>query len=275
MSRPKHLDRSIKGRLSRNSHIETEKRTGRLKLMNSAKMKLKEFAFRFSALARERRAKIVAGYFELNEKTRVLDLGSQDGVHINRVLRGTSVRPENVFIADLDAAALERTREMFGYTGVPISESGPLPFADAMFDLVFCSSVIEHVTVAKKEVWEIEDGEDFKRSSFERQREFADEIRRVGRGYFVQTPNRSFLIESHSWLPLVSFLPRKLLIKTLKFTNKFWIIHTTPDFNLLNGSEMAELFPDAEIVFERYFGLVKSIMAIKAVGDNFVEKQEI
>ncbi len=47
-----------------------------------------------------------------------------------------------------------------------------LPFADDEFDLVYCSSVIEHVPPARRAA-------------------FAAEARRVGRGWFVQTPARA------------------------------------------------------------------------------------
>ncbi|WP_255695553.1 methyltransferase domain-containing protein [Rhodohalobacter sp. 614A] len=44
-------------------------------------------------------------------------------------------------------------------------------FEDKSFDVVFSNSVIEHV------------------GSFENQRRFADEVRRVGKAYWVQTPD--------------------------------------------------------------------------------------
>jgi hypothetical protein len=91
----------------------------------------------------------------------------------------------------------------------------------------------------------------------------ADVLRRVGRCFFVQTPNRRFVLESHSWLPLAGFLPRPLLIKVLKLSNRFWIKKTIPDFNLLDKDEMKKLFPDAEILSEKKFGMIKSIVAVK------------
>ena len=50
------------------------------------------------------------------------------------------------------------------------------------FDLVYCSSVIEHVEPARRAA-------------------FAAELRRVGRGWFVQTPAFGFPLEPHSLLP--------------------------------------------------------------------------
>ena len=63
-----------------------------------------------------------------------------------------------------------------------------LPFAEDEFDLVYCSSVIEHVAPSRREA-------------------FAAELRRVGRGWFVQTPAFSFPIEPHALLPFAHWLP--------------------------------------------------------------------
>lgn len=224
---------------------------------------LRQIILTASKRARETRAATFRRHFQLDATTRVLDIGSETGENIHLVLRETKVKPENVFIADIEAEAMEKGREKFGYQTVLLDETGKLPFADGAFDLVYCSSVIEHATVAKEKIWETTGEEEFKNAAWETQRFLANEIRRVGRQYFVQTPARSFPIESHSWLPFVAFLPRPRLIKTMRAANRFWIKKTAPDFNLLDARQMKRLFPDAEIVLEKKFGLVKSIMAMK------------
>ena len=66
-----------------------------------------------------------------------------------------------------------------------------LPFADDEFDLAYANSVIEHIEP-------------------ERRQAFASEIRRVARGWWVQTPAMSFPIEPHSLLPGAHWLPMLL-----------------------------------------------------------------
>lgn len=224
---------------------------------------LQEIVWAASRRARQKRAATFRRRFNLNETTRVLDIGSENGENINLVLSGTPVRPENVYIADIEQTALDYGREKFGFQTVLLDESGILPFPGKSFDLVYCSSVIEHVTLPKSEIWKVTGANEFRDAAWANQKKFAAEIRRVGQAYFVQTPNRGFLIESHSWLPLVGFLPRPWLLKVLSVSNKFWIKGAPPDFNLLDAREMAELFPEAEIVLEKKFGLVKSVMALK------------
>jgi SAM-dependent methyltransferase len=114
-----------------------------------------------------------------------------------------------------------------------------LPFAADEFDLVYCSSVIEHVAPARRAA-------------------FAAELRRVGRGWFVQTPAHSFPIEPHSLLPGAHWLPRRL-------RKRYWRIGAAggwEEIYLLRRAEIEELFGPA--VPERIGGLVKSWICVRA-----------
>ncbi len=227
-----------------------------------------------SKKARERRASIFRNAFRLNENTKVLDLGSEIGCNIHAVLQGTPVKPENTYIADIDSVLIEKGNKLFGYVPVLISESEKLPFDDQFFDIVYCSSVIEHVTVSKSQVWSLYSGKEFREKALRRQKDFSNEINRLGQQYFVQTPYKHFPVESHSWLPFIAWLPRRVLISVLQFTNLFWVKKTSPDWYLLNKSEMSDLFEDAKIVNEKSFGITKSIMAIKSFSDGHGERSE-
>ncbi|MDX1501684.1 MAG: methyltransferase domain-containing protein [Thermoanaerobaculia bacterium] len=129
-----------------------------------------------------------------------------------------------------------------------------LPFADGEFDVVFSNSVIEHVGT---------------RAAQER---FAAECRRVGRGYFVQTPDRRFPVEPHLLTPFVHWLPRGLQGRLIRnFTvrgllsrpSREWCARFMEDVHLLGAREMHQLFPDGELVVERFLGLSKSLIAVK------------
>jgi SAM-dependent methyltransferase len=218
---------------------------------------------RFSHQARRRRAGVFGTHFTITPRTRILDLGSSEGFHIASLLHGLPADPRNVFIADIREDLLNEGRRRYGFTPVLLSESGPLSFPDRSFDIIFCSSVIEHVTIPKEEVWTELSGKRFGSRSLVRQEEFAREIRRVGIGYWVQTPNLFFPLESHSWLPFVGWLPRPAQVRVLRSSNRWWVKRTKPDWHLLRRREMARLFPDAAIVSERWCGLTKSLIAVK------------
>jgi predicted SAM-dependent methyltransferase len=123
--------------------------------------------------------------------------------------------------------------------------------ADKSFDVVFSNSVIEHLYTKSN------------------QEKMANEIRRVGKYYFVQTPNKYFIIEPHYLLPGFQFLhPRIkyfLLTKTPLSRGKFWDKQFAQQYideiRLLDKSEMVALFPNGLIYKEMFGGLVKSFTA--------------
>lgn len=128
-------------------------------------------------------------------------------------------------------------------------------FGDGSFDLVFSNSVIEHV------------------GGFADQQRMADEIRRVGLRYFVQTPNRYFPIEPHFLFPGFQFLPERTKVFLLKRFQLGWFpkaktdeeaVRFAREITLLSRKEFASLFPDAHMIDERVAGLVKSFMAVRA-----------
>lgn len=135
-----------------------------------------------------------------------------------------------------------------------------LPFADQSFDLVFSNSVVEHV------------------GSEANQRRFAEEVRRVGRRYWVQTPNRGFPVEQHLLTPFLHWLPPtlrravarrftvwELIAKPTPESRRFYVEHFLDDIRLLDRSQVQSLFPDARVLRESMLGLLtKSWIAYRA-----------
>ena len=189
----------------------------------------------------------------------ILDLGGGTGGHIGSILPDH----KNITVADVSDVDLAGARAR-GFQTVKLGDSAALPFADKSFDIVFCSSVIEHVTGPKAAAIANKSKSDFEETAWAAQTFFAAEIRRVAKSYFVQTPNRRFVLESHSWLPgVIVLLPRPALIWLLRNVGKVWPKSTAPDWNLLDYSQMLALFPGSKIVRERSMGLTKSLIAVK------------
>lgn len=213
----------------------------------------------YGTRARAKRRVIFLDFMSPTSEQKILDLGGGDGSHIETILG----RRENVYVADIDPDGLARAKER-GYEPVLLAEDGTVPFPDDFFDIVFCSSVIEHVTIPKEELTQVRSKAIFRERAWQTQSRFADEIRRVGKGYFVQTPYRYFLIESHSFLPMpIVFLPRGMQIDLLAALRGRWPKSTIADFNLLTTTELGRLFPDGEVLTERSGGMAKSIIAVR------------
>jgi len=224
---------------------------------------IKKIFYFYSKKHRERRAKLFKNLLNPTPKDRILDLGSGDGSYIANILPFR----ENVYLADISEEDLKIAQKKYGFKNtILLKDDDPiLPFPDKYFDIIFCSSVIEHVTGPKNKVKSIKDSKLFYELAFKYQLSFANEIRRISKKYFVQTPYKYFLIESHTWLPfIIVLLPRKLQIKLIDFLNNTkWPKKTFPDWNLLTIKDMKMLFPDAQIILEKSLLMTKSIIAVK------------
>ena len=124
--------------------------------------------------------------------------------------------------------------------------------ADGEFEIAFSNSVIEHL------------------GTYARQDKMAQEIRRVGQSYFIQTPNKHFPIEPHFLVPFFQYFPMGLKISMVQRLNLGWY-QKIPDqekarehilsHRLLTESEMRTLFPNGKLFKERILGLTKSFIA--------------
>ncbi|MHB1538568.1 MAG: class I SAM-dependent methyltransferase [Solirubrobacteraceae bacterium] len=116
-----------------------------------------------------------------------------------------------------------------------------IPFDRGQFDLVYCSSVIEHVPR-------------------QRRAKLAAEIARVGRGFFVQTPAWEFPIEPHSLLPFAHWLPPPL-------RRRYWTLGADAawkQIELLRRSELQQLF-GVPALPERVGPFVKSWVCLRPI----------
>jgi len=205
----------------------------------------------FAAISRHfrrRRMERFAVELGIASDTRVLDIG---GTPDNWQL--LAAPPRLVLLNTPRAAA-----DLAGAPAWVAGDGRALPFRDAAFDVVFSNSVIEHVGDADS------------------QRRFAREVARVGRAYWVETPNRWFPVEQHLLTPFIHWLPRswqralvprfnwwRLLVPVSADRRDFYIDHYLRDVRLLGPGELRALFPDARILRERVLGVAKSLVALR------------
>lgn len=195
---------------------------------------------------REKRFKFFVSLFErlnTDQPIYILDIGGTE--HYWESMKFD--KKENVFITLLN---LERapTKEN-NLTSIQGDACDLSSFKENQFDIVYSNSVIEHLF------------------SFENQKKMAAEVSRVGKNYFVQTPNYYFPIEPHWGVPFFQYLPFKLRVYLQenfsighfkKSVNRDAAIQLVDEVKLLTEREMKLLFPDGKVYRETLFGFIKS-----------------
>jgi len=184
--------------------------------------------------------------FDPTSNTKILDVGGYPAFWRDCPIRA-QITIINTHVPKLSAA------DHLNYDFVA-GDARSLPFADNTFDIGFSNSVIEHL---------------FTRDD---QTRAAREIQRVSKHIWVQTPARSFPVETHLKTPLIHYLPARLQKRLIRhFT--VWGILSKPtegdidlflrEVQLLNYKDMRSLFPDCKIVQESFLFLTKSYVAVK------------
>lgn len=163
-----------------------------------------------SRRARRRRLEQLVRLAGIGPRTKIVDIGCGGlgliGLAPQLDITGVDLYPRPEYPGELVVAdATER-----------------LPFADGQFDLAYCNSVIEHIPPTRRPA-------------------FARELRRVARGWYVQTPAIGFPIEPHSLLPGAHWLP-------LPLRRHYWRLGAGSDveeIRLLRRRELEALFGPA------------------------------
>lgn len=203
---------------------------------------------RISARFRRRRMERFASLMGVSAETRILDVGGSPDTW--RLLPFVP----NVTLLNIPMSIHGRDDAFVWVAG----DGCALPFADGAFDIVFSNSVIEHV------------------GTLTHQQAFAEETLRVGKRFFVQTPNAGFPIEQHLFMPFLHWLPKRwqraivqrftiweLVARPRPDQRDFYLRHYLEDVRLLRKSELAALFASGEIRVERALGLPKSLLAFR------------
>ncbi len=184
-------------------------------------------------------------------ETRVLDVGvtSDERFRESNYFEQMYPHPQKLTcVGTEDGSHLAQRYPGLSYRQVRAGD--PLPFRDAEFDIVFSNAVLEHV------------------GSRRAQAAFARELCRVGRSFFITTPNRWFPVEHHTGLPLLHYLPASVFRGVLRRTRyRHWAEET--NLNMLTARDLAALFPpDAAVDVRtvRVAGLPSNLIAFGSTG---------
>ena len=203
---------------------------------------------------RKKRMKMFYEALSINKETKILDVGGNFFIWQIAAENGL---PEIDHITVLNIYEEDVSKLPPNVKWV-VGNGCKLPFDDGEFDVVFSNSVIEHLGAHDSQVT------------------FAKEISRVGKNYWVQTPDPRFFLEPHYLSPFIHWLPINLRRRVVRHATTWGLLcHPTKqeiddrmnEIRLIAPREFKGMFPGAEIINERWIGMPKSLVAKYATNN--------
>jgi len=177
--------------------------------------------------SREQKHKLFLQLLRPAPEMRILNVGAS-GTQIGLPEQLESFYPHHSRIigGGLSLPDVEDYRQSFPGVQAVVFDGCALPFADKSFDIVYSNAVLEHLP-----------GKLFTER-------FAAEVQRVGKGWFVTTPNFWYPIDPHYHLPFIQLLPEDMQQRLVRVAGKV----PYENLHLLTKRELRRLFPVGEVV---------------------------
>jgi ubiquinone/menaquinone biosynthesis C-methylase UbiE len=183
----------------------------------------------FSHKSRTKKFQLFDSFFHPRPDERVLDVGASGEVFLRYTFEDVYPYPSRIIAGGHSFGEVESARQVYPKSTYAVFDGCSLPFPDKAFDIVFSNAVIEHIMGPG------------------RQRRFAEEVMRVGKSWFVTTPNYWYPFESHYHLPFIQFLPKNLQRKYNGLFGTHIPKGQTQELALLSARGLGELFPTSRI----------------------------
>ncbi len=182
----------------------------------------------------------------------MLDVGAEVNPNGDRGLQLIDSYPwkSKVTAVNTSAKHIKLIRKYYPQIEAVLGDARDLPWSDKYFDVVYSNAVIEHV------------------GDFEDQKKMASEIMRVGKRWFVTTPNRWYPFEFHLRLPFVTWLPGHsyLLVGRLVSYNhvrqKYVFGMKRSGTRLMTAKELERCFPGSKIIKQRVTFMAETLIAV-------------
>lgn len=184
---------------------------------------------------------------------RILDVGAEINPAGDGSLQLIDSYPwkSNLSAINLSEAHINKIKEVYPEIDARIGNACNLPYPDKSFDVVYSNAVIEHV------------------GSFEHQKQMASEIMRVGKSWFVTTPNRWYPFEFHMRLPFVTWLPLhgyRVIGKLISYNHvakKYQFGLDRNELCLVTQRELEYLFPGSRIIKSRITFMAETLIVVE------------
>ena len=179
--------------------------------------------------SRTRKFELLKNVFHARPDDLVLDVGASGETFLQYTLEDIYPFPDRIVAGGYEPREILAARRLYPQARYVLFDGCALPFPDQSFDLVFSNAVIEHILGPG------------------RQQKFAQEIMRVGKSWFVTTPNYWYPFESHHHLPFFQFLPHPVQMQYNRLLGTHIPKGTVQELGLLSGRQLHALLPTGRI----------------------------
>jgi len=183
----------------------------------------------FSHKSRTKKFQLFQSIFQPRPEERVLDIGASGEVFLRYTFEDVYPYPSRIVAGGYSPGEVRSARKAYPEPAYAVFDGCSLPFPDKAFDIVFSNAVIEHILGPG------------------RQKRFAQEVMRVGRSWFVTTPNYWYPFESHYHLPFIQFLPENMRRSYNSLFGSHIPKGQTQELALLSANALSELFPSSHV----------------------------
>jgi SAM-dependent methyltransferase len=209
-----------------------------------------------SDISRKRKLELFEQQIKPAESLRILDVGAEVNTSGNNGLQFIDWYPwkHRISAINISPQHIASVHKLYPEVDAVVGDACKLPWSDKYFDVVFSNAVIEHV------------------GNYEKQKRMAEEIMRVGKRWFVTTPNRWYPFEFHLRLPLVTWLPGTTYLKIGQLiaynhiSGKYTRGNKRSDLKLLSARELRELFPGSNIIKQRITFMAETLICTGGDG---------
>lgn len=207
---------------------------------------------RLSRVSRRRKLQLFNAIMAPTEETRILDAGAQVATNPHDDLQLIDLYPwkHNISAVNILSEHARKIAERYPEVDSRVGDARCLPWPDKHFDIVYSNAVIEHV------------------GTFDDQRRMASEVMRVGKQWFVTTPNRWYPFEFHLRLPFVTWLPGNAYLwcgRLLSYdhtSGRYVVGVRHDDLRLMTVGQLKQCFPGSRIIRHRVTCMAETLIVV-------------
>jgi len=206
---------------------------------------------KLSYISRKRKLALFNEIIKPTSKMKVLDVGAEINPKGNRDLMfiASYSWKANISAVNLSPEHISQIQQYYPEVEAIVGDACILPWPDKHFDIVYSNAVIEHV------------------GDFEDQKKMAAEIMRVGKRWFVTTPNRWYPFEFHLRLPFVTWFPWHSYLyigRIMSYDHvrqKYVFGAKCSGVRLMSARTLKRCFPTSKIIKQRVTFMAETLIA--------------